>query len=127
MSSSWNEKNNIEYRGKFISKNVGQGMKLINHNQICLQSGYDSKSAKMDTPINIGQDAIYSWQIKMDHNYNDMNTLTECDMFGVVSNKCNNIGTHPFNGLIDSYGISGWYGHVYLGTSQDWVRDYKYK
>eukprot|EP00483_Globobulimina_turgida_P008548 UN08565 len=52
--------------------------------------------------------------------------LTAYDMFGVVSNECNNIGKCPWGGLIDCYGIGGSNGKVWQGTSHEFREDKAY-
>ena len=49
------------------------------------------------------------------------------DFIGVVSNKCGNIGAAPWSSLVDCYGISGKKSYVYLGTSDNFATDTKYK
>eukprot|EP01084_Bolivina_argentea_P091911 165414_1 len=73
----------------------------------------------------MGENAIYCWQIMMETA--DKSFPLCSDMIGVVSNKCNNYGTFPWNSLVDSYGISGSPPNVYLGTSSKALNDQKYK
>eukprot|EP01084_Bolivina_argentea_P003773 7101_1 len=78
----------------------------------------------MDTAINMGENAIYCWQIMMETaDKSDLNS----DMIGVVSNKCKNYGSCGWSSLVDSYGIRGDPPHVYLGTSNEILNDPKYK
>eukprot|EP01084_Bolivina_argentea_P003774 7106_1 len=78
----------------------------------------------MDTAINMGENAIYCWQIMMETA--DKSPLGY-DMIGVVSNKCNNCGSCVWGSLVDSYGIHGKPPRVYLGTSDKILKDPKYK
>merc|ERR1711971_1321803 len=81
----------------------------------------------MDTPITMKQKAIYSWRISMNHTNPLHSLLDSCDFIGVVSDRCDNIGKPPWDGLIDCYGISGSGPYVYSGTATDFVQDETYQ
>ena len=118
--------NCIKYNGKFIDKNCGNGMVIINQNEIAFHTdislGHSYKSAKLDTPIYSASKTIVVWKIKM---WNKMN-LTMYDAFGVVSNECDNIGRAPWGGLVDFYGISAAGKKVWHGTTFKFVEDEKH-
>lgn len=93
-----------EYRGKWISENCGRGYRVIDDRQILFHEG-SYKSAKLDMPIEVNpnseSDNIVYWQLTVDGE----GEIGLYSMFGVVSNKCNNIGNAVFSGLIDFYGL----------------------
>ena len=91
---------------------------IVNDAKIQLEVGGESyKSAKMDTPIYMNQDVIYCWQIKFDTIKDDVDSS---DIFGVVSDECNNIGECAWGGLKDFYAISCEdAGYVWKGTTRD--------
>eukprot|EP01084_Bolivina_argentea_P220850 374201_1 len=111
------------YHGKFVKEKAGNGVTILNDHKIKMSKGA-YKTATMDTAINMGENAIYCWQIMMETR--DKRALT-LDMIGVVSNKCNNYGTCAWGSLVDSYGISGSPPYAYLGTSNEMLKDPKYK
>ena len=114
------------YSGKFIQTNCGSGIKVINDNQLEFIANSRTnayKSAKLDTPIDMNENTVYCWNIKMNCRGT---SLSMFDFFGVVSDKCNNIGQAPWGGLIDCYGISATAGHVWKGTTLSFTKDSKH-
>lgn len=114
-----------EYEGKFIALNCGRGMEVVDDQQVRFfadSAGGAYKSAKLDTPIETASNYVYSWQIAMDA---EKGSLGGFDVFGVVSDQCNNIGSCPWGGLIDIYGISA-SGNVWKGTTRKFQKDAKY-
>merc|ERR1712003_188487 len=73
----------IEYKGKFIQTNCGNGYKVVSDNVVKFEGDFCYKSAKLDTPIYTDTKMIYCWQIQMT-NEDYMSGLFES--FGVVSN-----------------------------------------
>ena len=94
----------VAYQGKWIKENCGEGISVINEQKIqLLDDGGGYESAKMDTLIHMDQDKIYCWQIMFETVKDD---IMMYDIFGVVSDECDNIGECAWGGLIDFYGIS---------------------
>merc|ERR1712032_1107420 len=106
------------YRGKFVSANLGRGM-LVDFDSdqsvkfFAESAGGAYKSAKLDTPIEIASNCVCSWQMSMN---GQEGSLGGFDIFGVVSNECDNIGACAWGGLIDIYGISA-SRNVWKGTT----------
>ena len=94
----------IAYHGKWIEEYCGDNISVINDEKIQFHNGDGFyESAKMNTPIYMNQDVIYCWKIKFDTIKDDIGMY---DIFGVVSDECDNIGECAWGGLIDFYGIS---------------------
>lgn len=92
----------VLYSGKFIHMNCGAGIEVVNDHEIKFHAnspGGAYKSAKLDTPMVTNLNCLYLWQIALD---GQEGTLGGFDVFGVVSNKCNNIGKCPW-GLYSVY------------------------
>ena len=107
----------VAYDGKWIKENCGKYISVINDEKIKFSSsvaGYES--AKLHTPIFMNQNSIYRWQIKFD---TDRDNIMCYDIFGVVSDECDNIGKCAWGGLQDFYAISAHEGIVWKGTAMD--------
>eukprot|EP01083_Nonionella_stella_P171675 586878_1 len=114
------------YHGKFILQNCGKGIEVVNESQVKChsdQAGGEYVSAKLDTPMYTDSKAVFFWQIMMDC---EEGSLGGFDMFGVVSDKCDNIGKCPWGGLIDAYGISAT-NYIWAGTTHSFNEDIKHK
>ena len=117
----------VSYKGKFIKdSNSGLFFEFISGHEIQL-IGDAYKSAKMNLPIMMNQNVIYRWKMSISHTTPWSKDLDNCDFFGVVSNKCYNIGRAPWGNLIDCYGISGRKPYVFLGTKQELQKDDKFE
>ena len=109
----------IPYIGKFIEENCGSGFTIVSETELRLEQGKGGHcTAKLDTPIYMNGHYIYYWDIVI----TTEKWLTFDEVVGVVSDKCNNIGTHITSELIDPYGVSA--SDEYRGTTFDYpVRD----
>ena len=86
----------VKYEGKFIEMNCGAGMEVVNDHEIkfhASRAGDAYKSAKLDTAMKTDLNCVYVWQMSLD---GQEGTLGGFDVFGVVSDECNNIGKCPW-------------------------------
>ena len=114
--------NLVAYEGKFIESNCASQIKVLNDNEIKIISG-SYQSAKMDKPINMDDSVIYAWNFVFN---TEKHNVTSFEIFGVVSNRCNNIGACPWGGLQDLYGLSADAAYTWSGTSDNFSSDEKH-
>ena len=98
----------IAYKGIFIKHNCHESMEIMNDGATVRLTDENFKSAKLNIPIEMKQNAIYRWSATFDGNANEFGpfSMSHAEIMGVVSNKCDNIGECAWGGLSDLWAIS---------------------
>ena len=113
--------NVVAYKGTFLKDNVGDGYDIVNDLEIAFgEKDVAYKSAKLDTAIEMNSSLIYRWQFMIQ---NEAHITGIFEMYGVVSDECNNIGQAPWGGLVDVYGMGLGGKVVWKGTGNDFGYD----
>ena len=91
----------VSYQGGFTRENCATGFRIVSAHKLSLEDHGDI-SAKLNARIDMNRDTIYYWQFIV-----TSNKFLNCEeIFGVVSDKCDNIGECAFNGLKEIQTIS---------------------